>query len=83
MGCQGDEMEVVTALELGADGYVRPPCDLMELTVRIWALLRRAGSHLIRKNESPLSSGPLTINPATYEVFLDNHRITLTPTVIS
>ena len=42
LGYQADEMEVVTSLELGADDYVRLPCDLTELMVRIWALLRRA-----------------------------------------
>jgi len=41
---QGDETEVVTALEAGADDYVRLPCDLAEIMVRIWALVRRAPS---------------------------------------
>ena len=43
LGCQGDTMEAVTALTLGADDYVRLPCKLIELTTRVWALLRRAG----------------------------------------
>ncbi len=30
-------------------------------------------------NEEPLSSGPLSINPATCEVFLEGQPITLTP----
>jgi len=42
LGNKGNDMEVVTSLELGADDYVRLPCDLTELTTRIWALLRRA-----------------------------------------
>ena len=33
LGYRADEMEVVTALELGADDYVRLPCDLTELMV--------------------------------------------------
>ena len=41
---QGDEAEVVTALEAGADDYVRLPCDLTEIMIRIWALVRRAGA---------------------------------------
>lgn len=79
MGCRGDVLEVVTALELGSDDYVRVPCDPTELMVRIRALLRRSEGRPIRKNESPLSIGPLTINPATYGVFLENHRVALTP----
>jgi len=80
LGYRGDEMEVVTALEMGADDYVRLPCDLTELMVRIWALLRRAGMRPTNQTDGPLSCGPLVINPATYEVFLNSHRITLTST---
>lgn len=80
LGHQGDEMEVVTALEVGADDYVRLPCDLTELMVRVWALLRRAGMRVTHDAESPLHIGNLFINPATYEVFLDDRRITLTST---
>ncbi len=42
---QGDETEVVAALEAGADDYVRLPCALTEIMIRIWALVRRAGFH--------------------------------------
>ena len=35
LGHQGDEMEAVPSLELGADDYVRLPCDVTELTTRI------------------------------------------------
>ncbi|MFQ6026569.1 MAG: response regulator transcription factor [Dehalococcoidia bacterium] len=80
MGRQGDEMEVVASLELGADDYVRLPCDLTELTTRIWALLRRVGAGISYESESPLQSGRLLVNPATYEAFLGDQRITLTST---
>jgi len=60
------------------DDYVRLPCDLSEIGVRIWALLRWVGIRPPNENESPLSSGRLFINPATYEVFLSDQRITLT-----
>ena len=78
LGHQPDEMEVVTALEIGADDYVRLPCELTELMVRIWVLLRRAALKLNLEGEQPLASGRLFINPATFEVFLDQQRITLT-----
>jgi two-component system KDP operon response regulator KdpE len=70
LGYRGNEMEVVTSLESGADDYVRMPCDLTELMVRVWVLLRRAGVPSPHRHEEPLSSGSLFINPATYEVFL-------------
>src|SRR5919106_4866814 len=79
LGHRGDVIEVVTALELGADDYVRLPCNLMEMMSRIWALLRRSGNSRPAQNgEAPLRSGPLLINPATYEVFLEEQRVALT-----
>src|ERR687891_47737 len=80
LGREGDEMEVVTSLELGDDDYVRLPCDLTEIMVRIWALLRRVGARPAHESEGPLSSGRLFINPATYEVFLEKQRVALTST---
>ena len=80
LGRDGDEMEAVTSLELGADDYVRLPCDLTEVMARIWALLRRVGVRPVREGEGPVSSGRLLVNPATYEVFLGQQRVTLTST---
>ena len=77
---QGDEMEAVSSLELGADDYVRLPCDLTELTTRIWALIRRSGMGTPHESESPLVSGRLLVNPATYEAFLGGARLALTTT---
>jgi len=81
LGDRTDDMEVVTSLEMGADDYVQLPCDLTELMVRIWALLRRSGMTPTEPDSGgPLTCGPLSINPSTYEVFLDDRRIVLTST---
>ena len=80
LGEKGNDMEVVTSLELGADDYVRLPCDLTELTTRIWALLRRASGTATYESENPLSSGRLMVNPATYEAYMAGERLTLTTT---
>ena len=77
---QGSETEVVTALELGADDYVRLPCDLTEMMARVWALLRRIGAIARQEEEKPLRSGQLLVNPITYEVFLGDQRVVLTST---
>ena len=74
------EMEVVKALELGADDYIRLPCDLMEVMARVVALMRRVGLTKQRSDETPIRCGELLINPATYEVFLGSERLVLTPT---
>ena len=81
LGCRADESEVVTALQLGADDYVRWPCDSTEVVARISAILRRSGPGPNgRENGNPIHSGRLFINPATYEVFLEGRRLTLTST---
>jgi len=80
LGHQGDEMEAITSLELGADDYVRLPCDLTELTTRIWALLRRSGQGASYESEGPLVSGRLLVNPGTYEAFMGGERLALTNT---
>ena len=70
----------VPLLVLGSDDYVRLPCDFTELTTRLWALVRRAGTTATYEMESPLTSGHLMVNPATYEAFLSGSRLTLTTT---
>ena len=49
-----NEMEVVKALELGADDFVRLPCNLMEVMARAVALIRRVGLTKQRSDESPI-----------------------------
>ena len=80
LGHQGSEMEIVTALQLGADDYVRLPCDMTEMMARVWALLRRVGTIARQEEERPLHSGELLVNPTTYEVFLGDRRVALTST---
>lgn len=75
-----DEVELVKALELGADEYIRMPCSLMEIMARVVTLMRRTGSLRERSESGHIQCGDLLINPATYEVFLGTDRILLTPT---
>ena len=75
-----NEMEVVKALELGADDFIRLPCNLMEVMARVVALVRRVGLTKQRSDETPIRCGELLINPATYEVYLGSDRLVLTPT---
>ncbi len=74
------EIEIVKALEAGADDYIRLPCNLMEVMARVVALMRRVGAAKQRSDETPIRCGDLLINPATYEVFLGSTRLVLTPT---
>ena len=74
------ELDVVKALELGADDHIHLPCNLMEVTARVVALMRRAGRTRQRNDGSPIRCGDLMINPATYEAYLGAKRLVLTPT---
>ena len=80
LGIDGSETEIITALELGADDYIRLPCDLTEIMARVWALLRRSGANERTEQEKPLRSGQLLVNPTTFEVFLGDQRVVLTST---
>ena len=80
MGGNGSELEVVTALELGADDYIRLPCELTELMARIGALLRRVAGKSYHDGERPVRSGQMYLNPSTYEIFLDSRQVMLTST---
>jgi len=80
LGKSGDEMEAITSLESGADDYVRLPCDLSELTVRLWALIRRADSTDSFESEPPLNSGELMVDPSSHKAFLEGETLNLTST---
>ncbi|MFQ6028615.1 MAG: response regulator transcription factor [Dehalococcoidia bacterium] len=77
---QEDETDLIAALEHGADDYIKLPCGLTQLTTRIWVLFRNTGIGICYDQENPLQSGPLMINPSTYEVFLEGERLNLTST---
>jgi DNA-binding response OmpR family regulator len=80
LGRNEDDTEVVMAIDRGADDYVRLPCDLAQIMIRIWALLRRTGIQLSYERETPIRSGKLFISSATYEVYLEERRIVVTST---
>lgn len=63
----------VKGLDAGADDYLVKPFSFDELVARIRALMRRQAGRA-----SPLiENGPLNLNPATHEVFLDGSPVNL------
>lgn len=77
--CHND-MDVVKAIELGADDYIIMPTNLMIVVARIVALMRRVNLSKDRSEDDPVYCGDLVINPATYEVYMGSERLMLTPT---
>jgi two-component system phosphate regulon response regulator PhoB len=74
---KGEEADIVTGLELGADDYVVKPFSPKVLTARIKAVLRRKTAPRADKS-LPINMGYLEIHPGRREVRIKNKPIDLT-----
>ncbi len=71
---RGSWAEKVEGLEAGADDYLVKPFHMPELLARVNALLRRSAGFA-----SPeIKAGPITLNTATQEVFINDAVLELT-----
>lgn len=79
---RGEESDVITGLEMGADDYLPKPFSLRELTARIKAALRRTAAEqkAPTATKKMLVFGDLAINPVTREVTKKKKSIMLTNT---
>ncbi|GAB1818720.1 response regulator transcription factor [Herbidospora sp. RD11066] len=71
-----DELDVVVALEAGADDYLTKPFRMAELLARLRAHLRRQA---VVPQERVLSVGALRLDLAARRVFLDEVEVALRP----
>jgi DNA-binding response OmpR family regulator len=76
MASPEDYGESITALELGADDFVRKPFLPRELIARLRSLLRRNG---FRDAAGKLQVGRILIDVQQHEVILDDTKVNLTP----
>lgn len=76
---KGEEADVVTGLELGADDYVIKPFSPRVLSARIKGVLRRNRSIPV-DDESALVIEGINIIPGRHEVFVQEEKIDLTHT---
>jgi two-component system response regulator MtrA len=74
---RSDTVDVVVALELGADDYVTKPFQMAELVARIKAVVRRAGAP---EDGGRLTVGPVEIDPAAFRACRDHSDLGLTTT---
>lgn len=74
---KGEEADIVTGLELGADDYITKPFSPRILLARVRAVLRRKAT-VSQERESVIRSHDLTIHPGRHEVLLKGTPVQLT-----
>lgn len=75
---RGEESDMITGLDSGADDYLSKPMSLRELNARVRALLRRPANYEERKDL--LEAGPISLNTRTHEVLVEGAPVDLTRT---
>ena len=76
---KGEEADIVSGLELGADDYLTKPFSPRVLVARIRAVLRRKAEEPLEEQEE-LRIHDLTIHPGRHEVLVDGKSVPLTAT---
>ncbi|MDR2478550.1 MAG: response regulator transcription factor [Treponema sp.] len=74
---RGEEADIVTGLELGADDYVVKPYSPKVLTARIRAALRRQEESGLNAEATSWQQGKIRLDAARHEAFCDNRPLDL------
>jgi DNA-binding response OmpR family regulator len=74
---KGDEVDVVSGLELGADDYIVKPFAARVLIARVKAILRR-GKNILSNNDDVIEIDNLKIHPGRHEVSVNGQHLDLT-----
>lgn len=77
---RGQARDRIAGLRAGADDYIGKPFILEELTLRVRAILRRAGRTLKDESITEIEAGGLKLDVRTFEVTCQDRTVLLTPT---
>ena len=72
---QGDELDRILGLEMGADDYLPKPFSPRELVARTKAILRRGG---VQSQEQPLRHGVIEVDPSRHLTRVNGEVVALT-----
>ena len=75
-----DTVDVVVALEIGADDYIAKPFEIRELAARVNAKLRRQRTSQSQVRPGRLKFPGLIVDIGRHEVLRDGESVNLTPT---
>ncbi len=78
MTAKGEEADVVSGLEVGADDYVPKPFSTKVLVARLRALLRRTSGQADTEAGEVIRRGPLVLDLGRREASLDGNLLELT-----
>jgi len=76
---KGEESDIVTGLELGAEDYITKPFSPKVLIARIRSILRRR-TRQIADEKATISTHGIFIHPGRHEVLVDGEPVPLTST---
>lgn len=79
LSARGQEEDKVAALDMGADDYLTKPFGVAELLARIRVALRHTARSDTGESAPVFTTGPLRVDLARRQVFVDDREVHLTP----